>query len=352
MLVEIGHTRGANLHVTYAHIPDDGGHPLTDSPASVGEIALHLQRNPQVTHLPGHEAFLVLAHGNGVMAAHNIDRPTFIRASDSRLEAMLDEFYDVPNSDVDIEDRYWTKHGSISLPPGAVYDPASSITALFNNGGLDTVAANLWSALGAATVLGLTGTATAINSTTISGGTESGTPTHIANDATGQAIVLWTNGAYGLVLSNTSGTSPVYTVDRWYVPNNPGGTAQTVSGTPGYSLLPGGLPSLFMGITANNSAASSGDTVLTGEITSGTGDSGLIAKATTNAHTAGTTAVTQSATFTASGVGGGLPITIAKLGTGPSLLSAFKRPVQTLLTATATLNVTGDQLTATDSITI
>lgn len=360
MLVEIGHAGPAGHHVTYAQIPADG-YPMTDSPATVGEIALHMQRNPIVTHLPGHEAFLVLAQGQGVAAAHNIDRPTFVRVTGEHdgtsrptLERLLSEFWDCPmTAPDDLEDLYWTKHGQQTYMPGAMPDPASDITALITNFGLDWVSGALWSALGSATVLGQTGTATATTSASLTGGTEAPGGSHVSGDAKGQVIVVWSNGAYGLVTGNTSGTSPVYSVDRWYVPGSPGGSAATTpSSTTGYSLIPGGLPALFMALTATSAAPASTDTVLAGEITVGTGDTGLIAKITTNAHTAGTTAVTQSATFTASGTGGGLPITVAKIGTGPSLLSSYSRPIQTLLTATATLNVAGDQLTATDSITI
>ena len=358
MLVEIGHGgAGQGPAVTYAHIPEDV-YPLDASAYHqlqgdelAGSLALHFQRRPDgVTHLPGLEPLLAISHPGGLLAGHGIADPHWIRSSDDELTRLLTAFHgvgsDVP---VDLEDRYWTEHGANVYPPGAVPPPEAGIEALLTNSGRDIWSANLWSALGSATVLGLTGTATATSATSLTGGTESGAPNHAANDAAGQIIVAWASGAYGIVTANTSGTSPVYTVDRWYTPNAPGGAAAaTPSATTGYTLLAGGPPAIFMGITANSATVNMTDTTLPGEITTAGG--GLIRKICVTSHTAGTNTAVETAVFTANG-SDSLPVTIAKMGIGPSMVSTYKNAFQTLLTATATLNVSGDQLTITDTIT-
>jgi hypothetical protein len=271
-LVEIGHVADHGPAVTYAFIPDQ--YPSILDGVSVTDVALHLVRNPGVTHLPGLEAFLAVSHPQGVLAAQAIAQPTWVRSNDASLGGLLSEFHGVPaDAPANLQDTHWTKQGSASYPPGAIPDPAGEITALLTNSGRDIWSANLWSGLGSATVLGLTGTATAATSTSLTGGTESGTPTHASNDAAGQILVCWGTGVYGIVTANTTGTTPVYTVDRWYTPNNPGGAAASTPGaTTGYTLVTGGPPALFMGITANAVAPALTDVTLAGEITTSGGD--------------------------------------------------------------------------------
>lgn len=352
MLVEIGHAGdGQGPAVTYATIPDEQYPFDPASPLTLGDLALHFQRTPDgVTRLPGLEAFLAISHPQGVLTGHGVERPTWVRSSHQGLAELLAAFHGIPaEAPANLEDTHWTKHGSASFPPGAFPDPLGGVSALLTNAGRDIWAANLFSGLGSATVLGLTGTATATTATSLTGGTESGTPTHVSNDAAGQIIVAWGSGAYGIVTANTSGTSPVYTVDRWYTPNNPGGSAAGTPGsTTGYTLLAGGPPALFMALTANSTAPASTDVTLASEITTAGG--GLIRKIAVMAHTAGTNTVTATGVFTANG-SDSLPVTIAKIAVGPSIVATYKSALQTLLSSTATLNVSGDQLTVTDTIT-
>jgi hypothetical protein len=151
---------------------------------------------------------------------------------------------------------------------------------------------------------------------------------------------------YGVVLSNTSS---VLTIDRWYNFATPGGAAGTTPGsTTTFSIAPCAAPSFFMGISANASAVASGDTTLPGEITTAGG--GLVRKIASLAHTAGASTGTIAATYTANGTDS-LPVTIAKIGIGPSIGASANQLFQTLLNATATLNLSGDQVTATDTVT-
>lgn len=348
MLVEIGHDgNGRGPAVTYAHIPDEvyPSPSAAENQLSAEQIGLHLARNSLVTSLPGHESFLAISQSGGVLAGHGVTRPRWVRSSDPALQSLLGAFHDVPtDAPADVEDTHWTRHAGQVYPPGAIPAPDAGITALLNNGGRDTWAANLWSGLGAATVLGDTGTATATGTSSLTG---SGGATHGSNDSVNQVLVAGT--AYGIVTANTSGATPVFTVDRWYSPATPGGSAASTPGsTVVYALLPGGAPMLFMGLTANNSAPALTDTTLTGEITTASG--GLIRKICVMAHTAGVNVVTATAVFTANG-SDSLPVTISKMGIGSSITSGVKSGLQTLLSATATLNVIGDQLTVTDTIT-
>lgn len=155
----------------------------------------------------------------------------------------------------------------------------------------------------------------------------------------------------GLVYANIrSHTGTVLTVDRWYDATTPGGAAGTTPSATGlYVILPGATGNMFMGLTADAAAVGSGDTTLPSEITTASG--GLIRKLGTLTHTASASTGTVAATFTANG-SDSLPVTVAKMGISTSLLSTVNNLLQTLLNATATITISGDQLTVTDTITL
>lgn len=153
-------------------------------------------------------------------------------------------------------------------------------------------------------------------------------------------------GVYGVIISHT-GT--VLTIDRWTAVATPGGAAGSTPGaTTAYTILPGSAPSWYLALTANNGAPANGDTSLAGEIATGGG--GLIRKICPVAHTAGASTYTLTPVFTANG-SDTLPVTVAKIGTFNSLTSG-QMQFETLLSATATLSLSGDQLTTTDTITM
>src|SRR5689334_19394246 len=86
------------------------------------------------------------------------------------------------------------------------------------------------------------GTATATSATTLT--TNSGT-NHASNDLAGQIIVTsnnntWASGTitYGLILSNTSGSNTVVTVDQWNSLVTPGNVVTVSNQTPNYVILP------------------------------------------------------------------------------------------------------------------
>jgi hypothetical protein len=101
-------------------------------------------------------------------------------------------------------------------------------------------------------------------------------------------------------------------------------------------------------LTANVTAPSASDTTLTGEITTGGG--GLIRKTGTYAHTGGTATYTMTTVFTANG-SDALPVTIGKRGVFDAA-SVGNMVFETLVSPTATLSASGDQLTLTDTVTI
>lgn len=110
--------------------------------------------------------------------------------------------------------------------------------------------------------------------------------------------------------------------------------------------LPG--PYNFIGLTANATAASAASTTLTGEIVTAGG--GLIRAVAAYAHTNGTATATLSKTFTANG-SDTLAVTIAKIGIFDAV-TAGNLGHETLLNATATLNVSGDNVAVTETVTI
>jgi hypothetical protein len=103
----------------------------------------------------------------------------------------------------------------------------------------------------------------------------------------------------------------------------------------------------YMALTANATAPAAGDTTLTGEITTAGG--GLVRAQATYAHTTGTNTTTLTHTFTANG-SDSLPVTIAKIGIF-NASSSGTMGYETLLNSTATLSVSGDNVTITETIT-
>lgn len=99
----------------------------------------------------------------------------------------------------------------------------------------------------------------------------------------------------------------------------------------------------WIALTANSTAPALGDTTLTGEITTPGG--GLLRAAATYAHTASTNSYTLTNTFTANG-SDSLPVTIAKVGCFDAS-AAGNLVFATLLSATATLSASGDNIPVT-----
>jgi hypothetical protein len=104
----------------------------------------------------------------------------------------------------------------------------------------------------------------------------------------------------------------------------------------------------YIGLTANSSAPSASDTSLAGEITTAGG--GLVRAQATYAHTTGQATATLTKNFTANG-SDSLPVTVAKIGIF-NASSGGTMTNETLLSVTATLSASGDNITVTDTITV
>lgn len=230
-----------------------------------------------------------------------------------------------------------------------------------SNNGRDMVAR----AVGGDTV-GFVGTATGSSATSLtdSGATfpaSSGGPPALGG-LVGHVVVAGSSAAnltYGVIISNT-GT--VLTVDQWHSLTAPETVATTPGTTAPYVVLPGGYPAFFMGLSVATRAFNAADAVLTNDGSTVSelwfSGGGLRRRLASWAHTNGTATYTLSNTFTANG-SDTLPQTIAKIGifqhfvnttvtTSNSGIILF----QTLLSATATLSASGDNVQITDTVTI
>jgi hypothetical protein len=192
-------------------------------------------------------------------------------------------------------------------------------------------------------ITAFTGTATATSATSLT--VASG---FTASAYIGKIVVAGTTpgtAVYGIITANST---TVLTIDRWYNPLTPtGAAASTPSATTTFIIMPYGAGAPWMALTANAGAAAAGDTTLTAEITTAGG--GLIRKLGTYAHTAGVASYTITTAFTANG-SDALPVTVAKMGTFNSITGGTMA-FETLLNATATLTISGDLLTVTQTVT-
>lgn len=209
------------------------------------------------------------------------------------------------------------------------------------NSGLDAMSA----ALGGDTV-GYTGTATASSATSL---TATGTP-WVANAYVGHIVATASAAfAYGVITSNTTS---VLTVDQWYVPGTPGGSAATTpTSTTTFVILPGNAPYWYMALSTDTAAVNATDSTLTSEYATTAG--GLIRKLATYAHTASASTYSLAATYTVNGSDTGLPYTIGKVGIFNTLTHGTGKALfLTLLSPTATVSASGDQVTITDTVTV
>lgn len=215
-------------------------------------------------------------------------------------------------------------------------------------------------------VSGVADTATAVTATTLTG---TGTPFTASSGGppalgglVGHVVVAGTtaaNFAYGTILSNTTS---VLTIDQWHNFTTPETVATTPAGTAPYVVVPGGFPAFYMGISVATRVFTAADAVLTNDGTTVselwfTGG-GLRRRLASWAHTNGTATYTLSNTFTANG-SDTLPQTIAKIGVFQHYVNATVTTsnsgillFQTLLSATATLSASGDNVQITDTITL
>jgi hypothetical protein len=227
--------------------------------------------------------------------------------------------------------------------------------ALTTNFGRDIVARSV-----GGDTTGIADTATGATATTL---TATGTPYSASSGGppenggfVGHIVVAGTtaaNFAYGVILKNSTS---VLTIDQWHNFTAPETVASTPSTTAPYVIAPGGLPCFYMGITANATAPAASDTTLTAEVWNSGG--GVRRRLATWAHTNGNATYTVANTYTANG-SDALPVTLAKIGIFQAFVNAAVTTSNsgpmlftTLLSATATLSASGDNVAVTDTVTI
>lgn len=383
MLIELGNhaaLRGIDDRpkVTRIYIPefDDGSdHPegrrlggYTHEPGAitVDEFRAHraeaMDLHNGITRLPDHEALLSIVAAWPTQA---YDAPAWVKVSATHdhegshpqkslddVEVFLRDFYRIPDKAAkppvdELEARYWTRFGA---PGQGQPDPSlPDVTNLFLNSG--RVIANVNDGGGQT---GLTGTGTAATATTfttnltLTTNAWAGYRIYAMQTATGPLV-------YGNVLSNTNAAgASVVTVDRWYSAATPGGSAPAAPSAGFYFMLAdGGVTSAwFVGLTTTNITPAATDTALAGEYTVAAG--GMYRKIAPYAQTSGvaTRSLTLTPVFTANG-SDTFPSTFYAIGVGVSAVVPYTGPMfkfETPLNASATTNVSGDQVTVTETI--
>jgi hypothetical protein len=340
MLVEFGNPTPKNVShsdpvVTYVNV--QGDHQTFDPNVNVAEFKAHVadanENSEGVTHRPDDVALLTITN---LWPAHSSKKPSWVDSDNPDFARVLGEFYGIPvGAPADVEATHWTKNGG----PGV--NLSAGPTALLVNTGNDIVSRTI-----GGFIVGFNN-ATATGATTTSL-TATATPFG-ASAYIGSIVVSTTSGVYGIVLSNTTS---VLTIDRWYNPATPGGVAASTPGaTDKYMILSGGPPAWFIGISSTNAASVATDTTMAGEITTSGG--GLIRAIATYAHSASATTYTLTNTFTANGTDS-LPVTVYRDGVFTSMVSGSTTTMmlETLLNASATFSLSGDNMALTHTITV
>lgn len=322
--------------------------------------------DPRTIGLPEHEAFVAVAHpldGFWQYCSQGLAVPDFVAVEGHPgLERMLAEHYGcLAGKPDELEDWYGTQYGGNRYPPGAAPDPLGGITALHTTRGRVQQAIQMFG-FGPATLSGV-GTASAATATTLTGSSETNA-SRAANEAAGMMIVVGPNAAgagskvYGFIVSHTSGTTPVYTVDRWYNAASPGGAAGTTPNATSFYQVVAAPPDIFVALSTDTTAKSLGGTAgtadsptiaqaLTGEITTSGG--GLIRKIAPIGNSGAS--VTLTPVHTANGTDS-LPVTVGTAAISPSLIATNGAlDYMTLYSATITFSASGDQLTSTWTLT-
>ncbi|MCW2900921.1 MAG: hypothetical protein JWO67_3186 [Streptosporangiaceae bacterium] len=173
-------------------------------------------------------------------------------------------------------------------------------------------------------------------------------PAWTTNQWAGKLVVA--GAVYGVIVSNTA---TALTIDRWYNPANPTGTAGTTpAANTSFLILGAAAPVNYMAITTNNTAPAATDTALASEWNVASG--GLNRQVCTYAHTLGASSYTLTATFTANSTdvaSGPLPGSFNKMATFDSATSATGVMLhESSLPSPATLSAAGDAVTITQTV--
>jgi len=374
VIVELGNHAANNgldsrPKVTTIHIPEAdehglGGYTHVPGAISVPDFKQHrsdaMDFRAGVTHLPDHEILLACVNAwphqsNDVpdwisvrsheeMYGTKVGHPKKV-AKD--VEGFLREFYGLGSDagkPADVEFTHWTRFGAPGQ--GEPVNPLPDVQMLYTNAG--RVISNINDGGGQ---VGFTAAATASGATSL---TDSGA-SWTTNQWAGYRVYAQSSTSNMVWANILSNTATALTVDRWYSAATPGGGAgSTPSSTSPFMIADGGsLSSWFVALTSTNITPAAADTSLSGEITTGGG--GLIRKIAPYAQTSGVASrsITLTPVFTANG-SDSLPVTVYAIGVFVSMVVASTplcMKFETSLNASATLNLSGDQVTVTETIT-
>lgn len=338
--------------VTYVDVPLGEGGSTMEPGLDADELRQHradaLLDNNGITRLPDHEAVLEVLD---LWPHHATEKPAWIASDDEEaadLVRVLSEYWKIPaERPALVEDLYHTQYG----PPG-VGAWAAPVDALLTNGGRAVWANAIGNAKGTVQGVGTAATST--------GFTAGGTPT--LNAWSGARVYVYSTST-GFAWSNifTNNTSGVCVIDQWYTL---AGVAATTPTTPWGYYIDGGASAIstvgggqkgaqWMGLTTTTYTPLVADTTLAttggGEITTNGLGRALVTYAITSAL--GSTAVyTLTNTFTYTG-SGAVVVTAIGIFTGAIVLSSGIMVFESNLNASATVNVNGDQITITESVT-
>ncbi len=178
--------------------------------------------------------------------------------------------------------------------------------------------------------------------------TSAGTSTTATDAARTWNVNEWANqyvvagNVYGVILSNTA---TVLTIDKWYQPNLPGGSAGSAPlSASAYSIVPGGAPGWWIGLSTASLAPNASDTSLVGELT---GANGLARALASYAHTTSMNTYTLVNTFTSAD---SVTRSIEKIGVF-NAANGGTLVFETAVTSPPPL-ATGDAVTITETVTI
>jgi hypothetical protein len=209
--------------------------------------------------------------------------------------------------------------------------------------------------------------ATATTATPAGGGLPTAATSAGNTGLQGKVIVVGPNASgvgsqvFGVIVSNTA---TVITVDQWYAIPVTGAAGTTPNATGNYTILPGMAWAAWVGLSTNSAAAAAGDVLRTADGLFGDGTVGAAATeqstlglaraylgqggATAPTYGAGTYVLAHTWTYT-----GAVLVTLAKVVLCNSLAAAGSLLfLETLLSASGSVNANGDTITVTWTVTL
>jgi hypothetical protein len=359
MLLELGTTDPVGVHqdpqrrpvITYANIPDTYTFdPGVNTEAWRSHLTAAVMENGGITNFGNEEVIASLTHPGGLWPASGRGKPTWAWSDNADLQRFCSEYWGCPEGRPDyLDETHWRRAGNRIFAPGESMN-VPDLSMLLVNSGCNAVAQNV----GGGVVVPVTGTATAATATTLTTALTTSSTTqytgarvYVMQTSTGPLV-------YGNILSCTNGTNAVLTVDQWYVPGTPGGSAATTPSSGYYFVIADGgdVSNWFMGLTTTNISPAATDTALSGESTA----SGMARKipvfSVTSAASGSSITWTNVGTFTY-GTSGAL--TFYAMGLFPSIVKSASNPAplfwETSLSGSFTVTNNGDVAVVTDTIT-